>query len=347
MRVAVFGLLLASAMVAHATNTPESADPRPIPTLQTVLVKGHQPGPGLWRVSKAGHVLWILGTLSPLPAGMTWQSAEVEATVAASQAVLGAGHAKPDIGMGAMFTMASLAPAAMRSQYNPDKATLASALAPPLYARWTLAKQRYAIPPKDFEKLRPMYASQELYWKAVVAAGLTRTSTVPGVVAGAAERAGVPIIDTGFTYPLELDRKHLKKRIKEVNAASGADIACFVETLDVLESDVSLMKRRANAWATGDVRALRELRTGDIRPPCQDVAESTLAVLGADEIRRKLRDSWLRAAQASLARNPSTFATLPIADLLDDNGVLEDLQGLGYLIEAPDDEPEEEPADAP
>ena len=141
--------------------------------------------------------------------------------------------------MGAMFKMATSAPSAMRSQYNPGKATLGSVLEPAQYARWGLARKRYALSTKDLEKLRPMYASQELYWRAVEIAGLSRTSSVPAVVGGAAERAGVPTVDTGFTYPLELDRKNLKRRIAQVNASSGADIACFGKTRDVLESDLS------------------------------------------------------------------------------------------------------------
>ena len=130
MRVAIFGLLMAPAVAALAADVPEPAAARPETTLQTVLVRGHQPGPGLWRVSKGDHTLWILGTLGPLPAGMTWQSGEVEATIAASQQVLGAGHAKADIGVGAMFKIASLTPAAMRSQYNAGKATLESVVGP-------------------------------------------------------------------------------------------------------------------------------------------------------------------------------------------------------------------------
>jgi hypothetical protein len=108
-----------------------------------------------------------------------------------------------------------------------------------------------------------------------------------------------------------------------------------------------MMKLRANAWAVGDVRALRELSSGDINPPCQEVSDATLAFLGAAEIKRKLRDSWLRAAQASLAKNQSTFAVLPISDLLDQNGVLKDLQRLGYIVESPEDEPAEVPAENP
>jgi hypothetical protein len=39
--------------------------------LDQVLVTGEQPGPGLWKVSKDDHVLWILGTLAPLPQKMS------------------------------------------------------------------------------------------------------------------------------------------------------------------------------------------------------------------------------------------------------------------------------------
>jgi hypothetical protein len=278
---------------------------------------------------------------------MTWQSREVEDTIAASQEVLGVGFPKADIGMGDKFKMASLMPAVLRAQYNPGKATLESVVGPSLHARWTLAKEHYAVSKKEFETLRPMFASQELYWKAVEAAGLGNSSTVSGVVSAAAARAGVPIVDTGFRYPLDLDRKEMKKRIEDVNASSGADIACFGNTLDVLESDLSMMRLRANAWAVGDVRALRELSTGDIKPPCQEVVDATFAFMGAGELKQKLRASWLAAAQASLAKNQSTFATLPIADLLDESGALKELQRLGYVVVAPDDEPEEERVDAP
>ena len=38
--------------------------------LDAVVVSGVQPGPGLWKVSKDGRVMWVLATLSPLPKRM-------------------------------------------------------------------------------------------------------------------------------------------------------------------------------------------------------------------------------------------------------------------------------------
>lgn len=54
----------------------------PAPGAQ-VLVTAERPGPRLWHVSNGEHVLWILGTRSPLPQGMRWRSAEVEEVLGA------------------------------------------------------------------------------------------------------------------------------------------------------------------------------------------------------------------------------------------------------------------------
>ncbi len=94
------------------------ADTGPIKDLETLVVTGVQPGPGLWRVSHEGNVLWILGTVSPLPAKMEWQSAEVEAVIADSQQVL----LPPSVTMSAevgLFRSLALAPSALKAMRMP------------------------------------------------------------------------------------------------------------------------------------------------------------------------------------------------------------------------------------
>src|SRR5512141_1499781 len=53
--------------------------------LSVVVVKGSLPGPGLWKVSKDDHVMWVLGISAPLPAQMTWKTQEVEKLLSGSQ----------------------------------------------------------------------------------------------------------------------------------------------------------------------------------------------------------------------------------------------------------------------
>src|SRR5688500_1469285 len=79
--------------------------------LDTIVASGAQPGPGLWKVSKGDHVLWILGTLSPLPKRMQWQSERVERVIASSQEVLASPSVKLDTNVGVfrgLFLLPSL-----------------------------------------------------------------------------------------------------------------------------------------------------------------------------------------------------------------------------------------------
>src|SRR5690606_12034454 len=91
---ALAALLLVPPGVAAQTDdtapaTPVRAEPAPPPAdivdLDSVTVTGAQPGPGLWRVAKGDHELWILGVLSPLPNGITWNADEIPELVGRSQ----------------------------------------------------------------------------------------------------------------------------------------------------------------------------------------------------------------------------------------------------------------------
>ena len=56
--------------------------------LEPIVVSGVQPGPGLWEVRRDGHVLWVLGVLSPVPKDIEWQTAEVAQRIGESRQVL-------------------------------------------------------------------------------------------------------------------------------------------------------------------------------------------------------------------------------------------------------------------
>src|SRR5690606_24005967 len=54
---------------------------------EAVVVSGVVSGPGLWKVRKGGHAMHVMATLSPMPRRMQWESAGVEAALAASTQV--------------------------------------------------------------------------------------------------------------------------------------------------------------------------------------------------------------------------------------------------------------------
>src|SRR3954466_12454167 len=98
-RAAFLAALLLSTCLARFTNAGAPAEDNTA-ELATVVVTGEQPGPGLWKVSSGDHVLWILGTLSPLPKDIHWQSREVEDAIASAQEVIDPPHIKMDANVG-------------------------------------------------------------------------------------------------------------------------------------------------------------------------------------------------------------------------------------------------------
>jgi hypothetical protein len=64
---------LAGAAAAPVTTQSPLSDAQ----LAEVLVVGKQPGPGLWRISKGDHDLWIFATLTPLPKQMIWDATDI------------------------------------------------------------------------------------------------------------------------------------------------------------------------------------------------------------------------------------------------------------------------------
>ena len=57
---------------------------------------------------------------------------------------------------------------------------------------------------------------------------------------------------------------------------------------------------------------------------------------GMQAVEARILESWLAAAEKSLATNTSTFATLQLKDMLDPKGYMAALQAKGYVVEKPE-----------
>ncbi|HEY5808702.1 MAG TPA: TraB/GumN family protein, partial [Povalibacter sp.] len=139
-------------------NTVENAAEN---TFEEVLVTGEQPGPGLWKVSRGEHTLWILGTYTPLPKKFKWRSKGVEALIAESQELLTSGSVDADANIG-FFKALTLLPAALAVRKNPDGKTLQEVLPSEVYAKWLEVNKKYIGNDRGIEKFRPLFAALEL-----------------------------------------------------------------------------------------------------------------------------------------------------------------------------------------
>ena len=332
-----------------------AAEPENPGELETVVVTGEQPGPGLWKVSKGDHVMWVLATYGPLPKAMTWNTREIESRIAESQEVLYAPEISiaPNIGLLRGITMI---PAAMKASKLPDDRTLKDVLPAETHDKWLALRQKYIGKDDDVERRRPGIAIEVLRGAMVKKLGLAGGPNVYEVVGDLRKKHKVARVQpppVKRTVRVENPRGMLKSASK----LETPDADCFIRRLDTLEADVQRTRDIANAWSRGNVARLREafrVRSVDeqLQESCAYVLMTALQEGGtpdAARAKKTLTDfmwhaeqasvqaqiNWVAQAQKSLEKNRSTFALLSVPDLFRPGGHLEKLRELGYAVESP------------
>ncbi len=313
----------------QAQDAPPSTD---LNDLDTIVVSGRYAGPGLWKVRSGDRVMWILGTQSPLPKRMEWDSARVERRVSEAQELLLPPTVDLDADVG-FFRGITLLPSLFKARKNPDGKTLRDVLPAAQYARWLSLKKRYIGADGGIEEWRPVFAALELYEKAITRSGMTQSQVVSDAVRKAAKRAEVKVT----TPTIKIKIANAKSAIREFSSAALDDQECFRRTLDRIEGDLDTMAGRANAWAEGDIETLRSLPYQNQFIVCSEVFTGTAMARkqGMQDIRARMENEWLAAAEKALGQNVSTFAVLPMSQLLQPDGLLQRLAAKGYAVEEP------------
>lgn len=317
--------------VTAMSPAPEPA-PAHLAELDEILVRGELPGPAMWRISKDGHSLWIMGTLSPMPRRMTWRQQKAEEVIRNSGEILGESSADWDMDLGLRQAFGMLRQM-MQLRHNADRATLREVLPAPVYERWHAAHRRwFGKDPSPRERARPLYAAFLLYERALQRSGLTNESMVWNTAASIARRHGVKVRERTFRIKVEDPRGILAELAK---LPADKEAACLVAVLDHIDHAVPDMQRRAGAWANGDLATLRALPPAVDEPECMNLMEGTRLDALAEQEEALFREDWSGIVDWLLLTHETSFTTLPIEKLFDPDGVLADLRRKGYTVEEP------------
>jgi len=325
---------LGAAWLAPAYADEIAADDAAGAVIEEVLVTGVQPGPGLWRVIRptddGAHVLWVMGQYGPLPKQMEWRSTELEAAIAGSQELVAEPEVDAEVGA---FARLGALPSLVGVRNNPDGRRLEELMPIQLYARWLALKAEYLGYDQGVEKWRPLFAAFQLYRKAVDGAGLTYSPVVWSVAKKSAKKHRVKITTPSVLVRVEKPRA----MIREFKDEPLDDLPCFESVLQRLESDLGLMRARANAWAIGDIAALRAMTNLNQAGACITAIMNAqvLRERGLTELPERLMAAWLVEAERALASNASTVAVLPMRDVLRTDGYLARLRAGGYVVDEP------------
>jgi uncharacterized protein YbaP (TraB family) len=292
----------------------------PADVLDEVVVTGERSGPGLWHVRRGAAELWILGSLSPLPKGITWRSAQVERVIGTASAVL---VGKPlDIGFArALWIFLTHHDLLMVGGGR----RLKDVLPPELYRRFAALRARYTNDTDKWERYRPILAAAFLEESAFRQVGLSTRLDL-----GAAVR--------------NLARKH-DVRIDEVNMAGVRDLLdtlktvppatenkCVGAALSTIETGLPRLIERASAWTRGDIEAMQRLPDSSEDLDCRSALTTDAG--SADLLARILR-TWLAVIDEHMRGNAVTLAVVNFDLLLERGGLLDELRARGYSAEAP------------
>ncbi len=322
-------LLLSTQVMASTSGESDEAISSTV--VEKVVVIGRSPGAPLWKVRKDRHVLWIFGTPELIPRDLEWRSDEIDHAIALSQEFL----LPPSAEIRYSSPLGALRAKRLISHWNenPNSETLQDVLPADLYRLFSTAKNRYAPKKDGLEDLRPSRAADKLFDIAAESADLTSDRKIQEALKKQANRNGARVVWSSAYSKL----KRVKPVLETMGFSDEAELACLKAKLDGLEEQLREMTANARAWADGDIDPLREQHSR----PGPGAACAMTALMQEElppeiqELQVRASDLWLESVDRALVNHESTFAVLPLRELLNDEGLLARLREKGYVVEEP------------
>ena len=320
-------LIVAAAMLASGRHGAAAQSPQAAPSMQAppaqleeLTVTGERTGPGMWRVHRGSSQLWILGSISPLPKGITWRSKQVEQVLTTTQRVL---VPKP-LEIGIVKILWLLITERNVIMIRGGK-RLEDVLPQNLYQRFAAQRARFTKDADKWERYRPIVASAFLEQAAFHSVGLSARLDLGAAVRMLAKKQDVPVEEVKIAGVGDfLDT------LKAMPAAT--ENACVDASVVTVESGLPRLIERARAWSTGDVERIQAL-------PQPAAVDACLAALdsGASkgDLLARVRQAWLAAIERNLQGSAVTLAVVNMDLLLGHGGLMETLRAQGYEIDSP------------
>jgi uncharacterized protein YbaP (TraB family) len=309
-----------SALCADPAPAPAPAAPAPPDQLQELVVTGERTGPGLWHVHKDAAHVWILGSISPLPKGITWRSTQVERLLASTHEVL---VPKPlEIGIVRILWLLITERSALMVRGGKR---LKDVMPPDLYARFAKDRARFTSDPQKWERFRPIIASAFLEQQAFHSVGLSARLDLGAAVRALAKKRDVRVEEVKIAGVGDL-----VDALKSMPAST--ENTCVDASLVTVESGLPQLIDRARAWATGDIENIQSHPEPAQVDACLKALDSGAA---SGDLLARIRRTWLQALLKSLDNAGTTIAVVNMDLLLEKGGLLDELRQRGFEVDPP------------
>ncbi len=296
------------------------ADTPPASEMDELVVSSERTGPSMWHLHRGTAQVWILGSMSPLPKGITWRSRQVEQVLDSTNQVL---VQKPfEIGIARILWL--LITERHVLMIGGGK-RLKDLLPADLHARFAVQRAKYSDDPDKWERFRPLIASAFLQQAAFHQVGLSTR------------------LDLGAAMRLLAKKHHVQ--VEEIKIAGVGDVmdalkqlppstenVCVGASLATIERDLPRLLDRAQAWASGNIERIAKLR----EPPEVDACRAALDNgVGAAELIARMRKTWLDSIEHYSRSGSTTVAVINMDMLLEPGGLLDQLRKKGYEVDPP------------
>ena len=292
----------------------------PPPVMDELVVTGERTGPGMWHVHRGAAEVWILGSMSPLPKGITWRATQVDKVLGGTSQVL---VQKPfEIGIARILWLLITERSVLMVRGGKR---LKDVLPAELHARFAAQRAKYTQDPEKWERFRPLIAAAFLQQAAFHKVGLSTR------------------LDLGAAVRTLAKNHHV--RVEEIKIAGVGDVmdalktlppatenACVDASLVTVERDLPRLLERAQAWASGNIERIEKLR----EPAEVDACRAALDTgIGAADLIARIRRTWLGAIERYLQNAGVTLVVMNMDMLLEPGGLLDELRAKGYEVDAP------------
>ncbi len=288
--------------------------------MDELVVTGERSGPGMWHVHRGAAQVWILGSMSPLPKGITWRAAQVEQVLGATNRVL---VQKPfDVGIARILWLLITERNVLMVRGGKR---LKDVMPAELHARFALQRAKYSDDPNKWERFRPLIAAAFLQQAAFHQAGLSTRLDMGAAVRALAKKHDVPVEEVKIAGVGDV-----MDALKTLPAAT--ENTCVAASLVTIERDLPRLIDRAQAWAGGNVERIEKLR----EPAEVDACRAALDTgVGAADLIARMRRTWLGTIDKYLQSDAVTLAVVNMDMLLEPGGLLDELRAKGYEVDAP------------
>ena len=276
-----------------------------------------QPGPAVWHLARGDSEVWILGTVSAIPDGLKWNKDYLAELLDGARAVLM--PPRPSVGLfeGAWFLITNGSKLSLPRGQNLD-----TVLPVDLDAHFAATREALGRGQDHYRTDTPIRAALRLEEDVEGKLKLTRDEP-SDTIQRMARQKHVPSAPIARYEVLNAARDVLKLTPVQQQV-------CLAQSVEDVDWELSHAGQAADAWAVGDLKALKANYGEPRLAHC--VIAAVQSVAGISE--RDVAD-YTAAINDALDKPGKTIAVIEIGPLLRKDGVLERLEALHVTVEGP------------